>query len=207
MTFRILPLLFFAALLGTFSVQEGAAQTREICSRIKEQRGTLLLVAKNSGWFVNRAHPPKVSLSLWFRRSLTSRDMPDLVESGIQAYPAIDDVEKSSKGVGNEVKVVLRFDRKESFEFSTVLNRKTSKGEVYYWMPWMKILSEVQHAALIETAQRSSVVEIAIVGSNTGNVLRTSVQSLEGFADVVAEADLEHRRLLRAQPLGTCSTS
>jgi hypothetical protein len=188
-----------------FLVGSATAQGRNVCTEVKVQRGTMILVAKNSSWFVNQSNPAPGSLSLWFRYSLNSRDMPGLVESGIQDYPSISEAEKMSTGTGNDVKVLMQFEQGDALEFTTSLIRKTSRGEVYYFMPWMNALSPTQHAELFEAAQQAGSVEVSIVDASNGNVLRSSIQLLDGFADVVAEAVQEHQRLLRAQPLGSCS--
>ncbi len=181
------------------------AQSREVCVETKEKVGTLRFIAKNSVWFVNRASPSSQSLSLWFRRSLTSDKMPELVESGIQIYPKINDQEKQRQSVGNRISITLDFDSVSKFQFFSKLQRKTASTGPYYFMPWSIAVSPDQHADIFDAARQANSVTIRIADARNGTVLRESKQSLDRFSETVENAQTEHRRLLNEQPIGSCS--
>ncbi|MES0828479.1 hypothetical protein [Ruegeria sp. SCP11] len=178
------------------------AQSKPKCTEIKEPSGHLLRIAKNTGWFVNVANPPKNSLSLWFRQSSTSRDAPNQIVSGLFSYPSLTPAEAEAAGVGNDVTISFVFDGEKPVKFETVLEPKSQNGKAYFFMPYP--LNAEDHTKLFNAARRYHDVEIQISDRSTGQTLRRTVQSLDGFSATAAKAQREYAQLSRSEPPETC---
>ncbi|MCK7615025.1 hypothetical protein [Roseibium sediminicola] len=202
---KIAGLLTSAALIAEslcFAPTLAIAQSKPKCTEITEPSGHLLWIAKNTGWFVNVANPPKNSLSLWFRQSSTSRDEPNQIVSGLFSYPSLTPAEAEAAGVGKDVIISFEFDGEKPVEFETMLKPKSHKGKAYFYMPYP--LNAEDHARLFNAARKYHVVDIQISDHATGQTLRHTVQSLDGFTATVAKAQKEYAHLSRSEPPGTC---
>ncbi len=179
------------------------AQDRPKCTKTQKLHGEFLLISKNTGWFVNHATLPENSLSLYFRMSTTSSDALGRITAGLQAYPQLNPSEAKAAGVGKDVTIRFVFDGTRAVELRSTLELKHTSKTEYYFMRFTAGAKE--DADLFEAAKKSHEVDIQVVDSNSGKILRRTVQSMDGFTATVRQAKAEYERLARTQPPGSCS--